>query len=413
MAELHNQTRRGVIVAWLIAVVWTVAIGLVYVSHLNNQHTVHLIRVLDERVNALKSTLDIEAPYRRVSTSDMTVYLQQIDLIRRQLMAENSFRLMVQDTNQLLYSTERYTELFKRFVATELQLQSLVEQIKRTRIKYADDEPLYQRLYQLSAYVFEAMFGDVNTSATTYRSLDLLFSYSEQLPDEQASDLQRLLAETSQVLGAAAQGKYLVRQLQQHAIYAALEQLETDQDKMMSDYLTFVAVVSALCLFALFGLYLSTTLTAFTGAARGTQLAVVEPQPDNESGQHSRQRSYFAASNGDNGTINVPFILDALGHDQQAVETMLRVFIDDHLCDGDHLRLLLKQGDCDQAQRVVHSLKGVAANLDARQLKDTVVQIEKMLRNHHSVSGQWLDQLDNHLNATIEDARHYLNRQVA
>jgi two-component system, sensor histidine kinase and response regulator len=73
---------------------------------------------------------------------------------------------------------------------------------------------------------------------------------------------------------------------------------------------------------------------------------------------------------------------------------LLRVFADEHAGDAEQIRAALERGDVALARSTAHKLKGVAANLSAKQVAQRASQIEATLRagNHAPVESQ-LDDL--------------------
>ncbi|BCU05650.1 Hpt domain-containing protein [Allochromatium tepidum] len=59
---------------------------------------------------------------------------------------------------------------------------------------------------------------------------------------------------------------------------------------------------------------------------------------------------------------------------------LLRTFVEHHGEDGERLRLSLRDGEIETARRLVHTLKGVAANLGATRLPALAVEPERLFK---------------------------------
>lgn len=103
--------------------------------------------------------------------------------------------------------------------------------------------------------------------------------------------------------------------------------------------------------------------------------------------------------------VDVPYIdinkmLESLSGDEEAVHMLLEVFIQDHSNDGVKLCQLLN-ADKEQAQRVVHSLKGVSGSLGAMPLSSISGDIELLIKEKQNVPESKLNKLKDILEQTI------------
>jgi PAS domain S-box-containing protein len=80
--------------------------------------------------------------------------------------------------------------------------------------------------------------------------------------------------------------------------------------------------------------------------------------------------------------IDLPAALARLGGDAVLLRNLLRKFRSRHLDFGDLVMRAIDQGKWDEARRLAHTLKGVAATVGARGLPDLAAELETILAEH-------------------------------
>ena len=117
----------------------------------------------------------------------------------------------------------------------------------------------------------------------------------------------------------------------------------------------------------------------------------------------------FQSAQSDEPYIDIAKMLDSLSGDEEAVQMLLGVFIEDHADDSNKFKQLLLV-DPEQAQRITHSLKGVAGSLGAMPLQRIAAKIELLLKNQQEVTEAHLERLTQTLAHTITYAAGEIER---
>ncbi|KLV03890.1 hypothetical protein ABT56_16780 [Photobacterium aquae] len=113
---------------------------------------------------------------------------------------------------------------------------------------------------------------------------------------------------------------------------------------------------------------------------------------------------------GVNAAIDISVMLNALDDDAEMVQMLLGVFVEEHQHDGKVFVEMVSSGCIDeQTLRLVHSLKGVAANLGANTLQEIATALEMRLKQQQPVPLDDAHRLAIVLEQTVESARYYLH----
>ncbi|WP_299013597.1 Hpt domain-containing protein [uncultured Photobacterium sp.] len=81
-----------------------------------------------------------------------------------------------------------------------------------------------------------------------------------------------------------------------------------------------------------------------------------------------------------NVVLDYELLLENMDGDFDAVRMLLEIFLDEHNDDASLLSEFMLKGQGEDACRVVHSLKGVASSLEAKQLRDVAEKIEREIK---------------------------------
>lgn len=106
--------------------------------------------------------------------------------------------------------------------------------------------------------------------------------------------------------------------------------------------------------------------------------------------------------------IDVRFLMQSLDNDVSAVQMLVELFIEEHAGDAAALTAMVRRGgQTEEAQRLVHTLKGVAGSLGARALKEVAAHIEAQYKHQQPVTLDDCNALSRVLNDTMDSARRY------
>ncbi len=253
------------------------------------------------------------------------------------------------------------------------------------------------------------------------------FLLSQSLPAEQGKELQQVLGQISTVLGSYAQSNYLVEKLLNNSIQDQIFVLEEEYHHYLSMYIIIIVAFSGFCIFALsFSRGRKPTpkavetTTDIPQALATTGPEISQPSPVVRTAAEVAQppentRSAAAVESvelnteevSNNSAIDFEKLTDSLGGDRDSVALLLNVFIEDHKEDVQLLKTFIGS-DHDKALRKAHSLKGVAANIGANDLRETAYQIEKSLKDNEPVTSQMLQELSVRLDRAVGAATGYI-----
>ncbi|WP_087019156.1 Hpt domain-containing protein [Thaumasiovibrio subtropicus] len=79
-------------------------------------------------------------------------------------------------------------------------------------------------------------------------------------------------------------------------------------------------------------------------------------------------------------TFDINYMLDAMDDDTESVNMLLGVFLEEHSEDGERLYQLLADHRMEEAERLVHSIKGVAGSLGAVPLQTVAAELEQCIK---------------------------------
>lgn len=397
-------------IGWLLLCVWVACIAVLANSYRSTNATKEQIYELGSSIQDLRETFSFDTPYRVHMADSQSLDLQLIYALRLQIDAHYQESWYLPDVNQLLFTTDRFIEQTQIYLDNNLDLLTLVEQVRLKRERYSNDPELSLLYYRISANVLEAIFSDRKSSPKIYRELDQIYSLSTQLPKDARQDLQQVLAQISLVLGGYAQGQYIVDKLMTHDVYAQIDIQRVAYNQLLMKHIWLGLLLTLIFMLAV--------LLMIPLAYRHTLQA--EPQQEEESEQEIeastvieavpddkpvRKNTFNKAS--DEPEINFAKMLESLNNDMESVCMLLEVFIEDHHKDGEQITLLLTDSP-EEAQRKAHSLKGVGGNLGATKLRQAAGKVEVAIKDDITLVPDLLDELTWRLERAISEARLFL-----
>ncbi len=103
--------------------------------------------------------------------------------------------------------------------------------------------------------------------------------------------------------------------------------------------------------------------------------------------------------------------LEKVGGDQSLFFRILNVFIEKHTSDGDQIQAFMDKGKTQEAEKIVHALKGVAPVVGATELHETALALEKIIQEGDMGKFPSVHQtLATQLSDTIKRLQHYLSQ---
>ncbi|MBA5761973.1 Hpt domain-containing protein [Vibrio sp. 404] len=418
--------KRQLKLGWWLIMLWLVGMSVMIFNYHQIERRVQQVELLGDCIEEFRSRLYFDMPYRTYLSDQQTKQLEGITTLRAQLEQSPPFSWLQPDIQQLLFTTDRFIEQSRAFMSTELAIKDLIISIQDKRQQYDERSEMAVYYYQLSAYVFEALFSSQSSSSMAYRELDKLYTQSLLINEQEKQHLQQSLAETSSVMGSFAQGTYLVEQLIGHSIHDEIRKVEAQFHHALEKLLIFSLVISGILMTFIMSFYqramirvsklnLSELNTSKLSASKALsphdeQPKTVEPTDELSSLRSVEEETEAASAEVSvEQQVNFEAMLESLGDDKESLCMLLEVFVADHKDDVAQITQLLNDSP-DEAIRKAHSLKGVGGNLGADQLRDSASKLEIAIVQDITQVAALLPELDRCLNKAIEEAELFIEQ---
>ncbi|WP_429103644.1 response regulator [Aeromonas hydrophila] len=108
------------------------------------------------------------------------------------------------------------------------------------------------------------------------------------------------------------------------------------------------------------------------------------------------------------GVLDLEDALRRLEQDKEALQILFKLFMSEHKDDLWEIRSALRRQQPDIACRLLHTLKGVSANISASRLQIMAGELEWRLRQQEELTEQDLEQLQQVFSLTREEVSHFL-----
>lgn len=109
--------------------------------------------------------------------------------------------------------------------------------------------------------------------------------------------------------------------------------------------------------------------------------------------------------------VNIDTLLQRLGHDQASLQGLLRAFNDDlRKLDAQLLPGVVASTSLSLLKQTLHSLKGIAANVEAEPLRREAVVLEQQVADQGHLETVALERLQGIIRATLEYLQHYVKQ---
>ncbi|KII79788.1 Hpt domain-containing protein [Vibrio renipiscarius] len=455
--------------SWSVVLVWAFGLAAIMMSYQNTEKEMERVERLGTHIEEFRSHLFFDSPYRIDLASQQIINLDDIEAMHKELATADQGAGFMPDIQQLLFTTEWFVEQSRAFMGTELALVALIDEIQAKRLVYAGNQERQAHYYQLSAYVFEALFASQSANSVAYRDFENLYKQSLLLPEDEKKQLQALLAKTSQVMGNYAQGSYFVSQLISHSVHNEITEVETQYHHLLEKYLFVMMVLSGAALLSIMLLWYSSyamlqrssslddnanavgddnaaeveskPISSAKSEGVHTQhpphTAVVEDRAKYDSAKNDSAKSDSAVTHVDDispiappshepnddltativqtetaqAEINFSGMLESLGNDSESLCMLLEVFIEDHQNDVTDISRLIHDSP-EEAIRKAHSLKGVGGNLGAMNLRDVAGQLEHAIQHDSTRVPELLVALNKHLSKATNEAQSFIHEKA-
>ncbi|ELV8719573.1 Hpt domain-containing protein [Vibrio vulnificus] len=425
-----------------LALVWLCAVAFVWMQITNMRAAVDAVEEVGNKIEEVHAAFSYKREQRIQKLDEISLNVQLIYALRIQLEATYVHSFFAPDITQFLHVTDRYIDSVKTILQIDSRLSDLVAEVRRQRLQQTHADSILS-FALLGSYISEATLSNSTRLSPVFKDIDNLVLLSNDLEEAQRVPLQKLLAQSAVVLGQNAEVNHLVNQISTHEVYAQQSWLEEQYHHIVLQSIVIVIAVSGLCFLGLLWLlYWGNTLvkspqqsaenevlhvpTETLKERLSSEAVQTEERPEQSSRQNdtslveqrteidrNRSMSTTAVPQGSEELplIKIDLMMDSLSGDEESVQMLLSVFVQDHADEHSNF-VATYRDDPETAQRIVHSLKGVAASLGADDLRKVAMEIESSMKHGHEPTEQQLQQLKECIDKTVAYAHRILNREI-
>ncbi|EHK9066327.1 Hpt domain-containing protein [Vibrio vulnificus] len=425
-----------------LALVWLCSVVFVWMQITNMRAAVDAVEEVGNKIEEVHAAFSYKREQRIQKLDEISLNVQLIYALRVQLEATYVHSFFAPDITQFLHVTDRYIDSVKTILQIDSRLSDLVAEVRRQRLQQTHADSILS-FALLGSYISEATLSNSTRLSPVFKDIDNLVLLSNELEEAQRVPLQKLLAQSAVVLGQNAEVNHLVNQVSTHEVYAQQSWLEEQYHHIVLQSIVIVIAVSGLCFLGLLWLlYWGNTLvkspqqsaenevlhvpTETLKERLSSEAVQTEERPEQSSRQsdtalleqrteidRNRSMSTTAVPQGSEELppIKIDLMMDSLSGDEESVQMLLSVFVQDHADEHSNF-VATYRDDPETAQRIVHSLKGVAASLGADDLRKVAMEIESSMKHGHEPTEQQLQQLKECIDKTVAYAHRILNREI-
>ncbi|ENO1173097.1 Hpt domain-containing protein [Vibrio vulnificus] len=425
-----------------LALVWLCSVVFVWMQITNMRAAVDAVEEVGNKIEEVHAAFSYKREQRIQKLDEISLNVQLIYALRIQLEATYVHSFFAPDITQFLHVTDRYIDSVKTILQIDSRLSDLVAEVRRQRLQQTHADSILS-FALLGSYISEATLSNSTRLSPVFKDIDNLVLLSNDLEEAQRVPLQKLLAQSAVVLGQNAEVNHLVNQVSTHEVYAQQSWLEEQYHRIVLQSIVIVIAVSGLCFLGLLWLlYWGDTLVKSPQQSAENEVLHVptetlnerlsseavqnEERPEQSSRQsdtalleqgteidRNRSMSTTAVPQGSEELppIKIDLMMDSLSGDEESVQMLLSVFVQDHADEHSNF-VATYRDDPETAQRIVHSLKGVAASLGADDLRKVAMEIESSMKHGHEPTEQQLQQLKECIDRTVAYANRILNREI-
>ncbi len=420
--------KRYLLLAFLL---WALSAIFVLVQHLAVQSQSASLNMLAGEFEAFKSSLVAPENNRLEQLAKLERGVVRISSALQVVKEDKGLGFISSDLTQLAYLTERFKSQASDYIGLQLNRRELSVQIEHETHHGESSEalPFYN---ELGSFLFGAFYANEHSDEVDYLVLESLLNRSKVLSSPDKQTLQNLLSLTSTVLAEQAQVQNLSAALLDNSIRNEVGRMDGEYVGRKSGllYLLIISSFSAL-LFILvmtLGDHLKTEESmddAVIKASNENQDRVLEPVLANNltPDQHPlidmseakptewlsniTQPEIESVNTESDKKIDIEYMLDTFEQDIDSVIMVLEVFLNDHQNDAEKIKKCF-ESDRELALRSAHSLKGVAGNLGATDLKETALRLEKTLGDCTEAPQELFLKLKDDLSLVVTEVLSYL-----
>jgi len=382
-----------------LALVWLCSVAFVWMQITNMRAAVDAVEEVGNKIEEVHAAFSYKREQRIQKLDEISLNVQLIYALRIQLEATYVHSFFAPDITQFLHVTDRYIDSVKTILQIDTRLSDLVAEVRRQRLQQTHADSILS-FALLGSYISEATLSNSTRLSPVFKDIDNLVLLSNDLEEAQRVPLQKLLAQSAVVLGQNAEVNHLVNQVSTHEVYAQQSWLEEQYHHIVLQSIVIVIAVSGLCFLGLLWLlYWGNTLVKSPQQSAENEVLHVPTETLKErlssEAVQTEERPEQSSRQSDTALL------------EQRTEIDRNRSMDEH-----SNFVATYRDDPETAQRIVHSLKGVAASLGADALRKVAMEIESSMKHGHEPTEQQLQQLKEGIDKTVAYAHRILNREI-
>ncbi|MGX9417313.1 Hpt domain-containing protein [Vibrio sp. WJH972] len=375
---------RTILVVFLF---WFLAVGITYQLNRSTHQSYSLANQLINKLESTRTQLIFHTRSLSYSSARLEEEIEDIRSLLSALKMTQDESFISLDFEYFIYSIGAYTDDLERLSKINIDLQTFVEQLHIKRKKYNQNPGLQGYFDMVGATVLDSLYANHEESDLNYRKFDHLYQLGTLLDTEEATDLNQSLASANDVIASYVRAETLLDQLLANDTFKENERVGNYFHTMSLFYNYAYATLSFILLIWL-------VIIARKQSRSEDSIQLNEPE------------KLVEDSTAD--AIDISYMSNLL-NDDAAVEQLLNVFIHDHQNDAIKFKGALERSNED-AIIVAHSLKGVAASIGAKLLKENAMQMEAMLKRGIKPTDTQIEVLELRLRNAIIFARNYVTK---
>lgn len=421
---------------------WGLSATLVLIQHQAVQSQRVSLRVLAGEFENFRSSLATPQDDRMAQLSKLERGIVRISSALQVVNETNNNGLISSDLTQLGYLTDRFKNQAGDYISLQLNQRGLSVEIEHQahHDKHSEALPLY---HELGSFLFAAFYAREHSDDVDYLVLESLLTRSKLLTSPDKEKLQALLSLTSSVLAEQAQVTIILTGLLDSTIKNEVSRMDADYAQHESGLLYFSIFSGFFAFLVIFVTVLigqtkkdqslnnssniapsdttdpfelsvlqhnqSTRAREPTAQDHPVESQVAEKQISSDTNQAvaAVAPKVMPIKNKPDNKLDIDYMLETFDQDTESVVMVLDVFLADHQNDAEKIKTYFAK-DRAMALRAAHSLKGVAGNLGAADLKSTALKLEKMLEECAELPLDLLAELENDLSHVVAEVLVYL-----
>lgn len=403
---------KAAVISWLF-----VAGGIGYFSYHLNQLSISL-QELGQEIDGMRVILSIDRPYVSHRSNQLLEKYVEIDDLSTEIKTHAETFLFSPDIKQLLYKTSDFLDNLFKFLDVHLQTIYFSEQNRLLQQNTRVSPELKHYYYQVEALVFQSMNSGVSRNPDIYRGLERVYQESKLLPVSEQTELRQDLVVASQLIESYASRAHAVDSLVEDSVFDEIARVKR-QFYSLHRLLFHLVLISSCVVVSVIGLlawFLSRLVTSDHLQSVMSEVDdVIKPGPVQTHSETSPtvamppsvELREILPDLAEAPVYDIDYFLTSLNGDIESVRMLLSVFVSDHSDDVRRFKRVLPDS-IEDAEKIIHSLKGVSGSIGAKKLHEITSYIDSTLKGGKVPTQESIDLLEAQMNAVLNAIQAFL-----